>query len=174
MGDSMSDGRRTTDRLDAAQRALWDEMQFHDAGQQHPGQTRRQAINLKVLTFLFWDDFAGVGPADPTPTAIEAEFERHGVPEDAPGEDFWRLLTEQPGYPWILAPGARREAWREDVFGRPTVYVLQFDPPDDTPEPPAPTPNPQPGARSKRRRFSSGGLTALFGLAPESEASDFA
>src|SRR5439155_16604598 len=31
-----------------------------------------------------------------------------------------------------------------------------------------------PAVRSKRRHFSSVGLTALFGLAPESEASDFA
>ena len=33
---------------------------------------------------------------------------------------------------------------------------------------------PQPAVRSQRRRFSSGGLTALFGLAPASEASNFA
>ena len=32
----------------------------------------------------------------------------------------------------------------------------------------------KPAVRSQRRRFSSGGLTALFGLAPVSEASDFA
>jgi hypothetical protein len=94
----------------------------------NPGQTREQATNLSVLTFLFSDDFAGVGPDDPTRAAIEAEFERHGVPEDAPGEEFWQLLAEQPGYPWILAPGARRAAWREDVFGRPTVYVMRSDP----------------------------------------------
>ena len=33
---------------------------------------------------------------------------------------------------------------------------------------------PQPAVRSQRRRFSSGGLTALFGHAPASEASNFA
>jgi hypothetical protein len=34
--------------------------------------------------------------------------------------------------------------------------------------------HPKPTLRSERRRFSSGGLIALFGLAPASERSNFA
>lgn len=48
-----------------------------------------------------------------------------GVPELCPGEDFWDLLRREPGYPWILAPGANLELWEPDLFGRPTTYVMR-------------------------------------------------
>ncbi len=111
-------------RLDAEQRELWDFLRLHEP-KPSAGMTAERAINLGVLTFLFWCDFDGVGAANPTREAIEAEFTARGAAEVAPGTEFWELLEREPGYPWILAPGARVDAWDLELFGRPTRYVME-------------------------------------------------
>jgi hypothetical protein len=56
---------------------------------------------------------------------LDPQVRTLGAPEAAPGEDFWALLAREPGYPWILAPGARTGAWDRGLFGRPTRYVME-------------------------------------------------
>ena len=114
------------DRLTPEQKELWDEQEFH-VPKPSGDQTLQQAINLGVLSFLFWCDFAGVGPSPPTESAIRAEFDAAGVPELCPGNDFWELLRRNPGYPWILAPGANVQYWDPECFGRPNVYRMESE-----------------------------------------------
>ena len=120
-----------TDRLTPEQKELWDQHPPH-VPKRSGDQTPQQAINLGVLAFIFWCDFAGVGSRDPNEAAIRAEFEAAGVPELCPDDDFWELLRRNPGYPWILAPGANVQRWDFELFGRPNV--VRMEPRGDAPE----------------------------------------
>ena len=73
---------------------VWDVMQVH-VPRPSGEQTDRQAVNLAVLSFLFWCDFDGVGETDPTEAALKAEFEARGVPEACPSEDFWSFCESR-------------------------------------------------------------------------------
>jgi hypothetical protein len=90
-------------------------------------QTPEQAVNLGVLSFLWWCDFDGLDP-QPTEAAVRAEFEAANVPEFCPGPGFWGHLRRNPGYPWILAPGANRERWNLELLDRPNVYRMGYRP----------------------------------------------
>jgi hypothetical protein len=67
------------DRLDPDQKGVWNLMQPHLA-EASEGQTREQAINFGILSFLYWCELDGLRPL-PTEAAIRAEFEEAGVPE---------------------------------------------------------------------------------------------
>jgi hypothetical protein len=98
---------RNRERLCSEQKTLWGQMKPHaprPAGEQTP----QQAVNLSVLTFLFWCDFDGVGRAQPTEAAVRAEFVSAGVAELMPDRDFWEDLRRNPRLPWVLAPGSIR------------------------------------------------------------------
>jgi hypothetical protein len=114
------------DRLTAEQRDVWERMRIH-VPKPSCQQTRQQAINLGVLSFLWWCDFDGLAP-QPTQAAVRAEFKAMGVPELCPGPEFWDHLRRNPSYPWILAPGANRERWDPGLLGRPTVYAMERPP----------------------------------------------
>jgi hypothetical protein len=120
----------TPNHLTPAQKRLWDEMRPHRATPSGRRTSRRQAINLAVLSFQFWCDFDGVGPDPPGEDAIRAEFEAAGVPELCPPGDYWEHLRLNPGYPWILAPGADLRHWDLKLFGRPNVYRMEKRPQD--------------------------------------------
>jgi len=113
-------------RLESEQKDLWDQLQPH-VPKPSGDQTPQQAINLAVLTFLFWCDFAGVGPSQPSEAAILAEFEAAGVPARFPPDDFWEPLRRNPGYAWILAPANTTAAnWDYGLYGRPPVYRMEY------------------------------------------------
>ena len=119
----MSSPKIPPDRLTPEQKEIWDEHRFH-VPEPSGGQTARQAINLAVLSFLFWCDFAGLEPV-PTEAAIRAEFTAAGVPELCPDDEFWELLRRNLGYHWILAPGANPRGLDPERFGRPTIYRME-------------------------------------------------
>ena len=114
-------------RLSPEQKELWDELQIHvpkPSGQ----QTRPQAVNLAVDSFLFWCDFAGVGPSQPGAEAIKAEFEAAGVPELCPPADYLEEVRLHPTRLWYLAPGASRSAWDSERLGIPRIYRMEIQP----------------------------------------------
>jgi hypothetical protein len=74
------------DQLSPDQKDFWDYLRPY-ACEPFGEQTREQAINLAVSTFLAWCHFERLGPETPTPSAIRAEFEAAGVPEDCPSAE---------------------------------------------------------------------------------------
>jgi hypothetical protein len=94
-------------RLTPDQKEVWDVIQPHLA-EASEGSTQQQAVNLGVLSLLWWCEFDGM---QCTEEAIRAEFEAAGAPELCPPDDVWEFLRDNPGYPWILAPRGT-DAWR--------------------------------------------------------------
>ena len=88
------------------------------------GPDRATGDQPGVLSFLFWCDFAGVGPVRHR-VRDQGRLYVVGGSEPRPGNDFWELLRRNPGYPWILAPGANVQHWDPQRFGRPNVYRME-------------------------------------------------
>lgn len=77
------------------QKRVWDIMRMHEI-EPSPGRTPEQASNFAVSSFLYWCWFDGLRP-EPTQEAVTAEFEAAGVPELAPGDDFWKDFRDRRG-----------------------------------------------------------------------------
>ena len=101
----MTDNNR--DRLDPDQKEVWDVMKPH-LGEAYGENSREQAINFGILSFLYWCDLDGYWPL-PTEDAIRTEFEEAGVPERFPGSEYWEFLRRNPGHWWILDRATRAQ-----------------------------------------------------------------